>query len=153
MKPKFSKQKLFYKDLVTEDTPVILRDLNGSIIVKTIDDLTNTYFKREDGKETGTANYQVWSATGWNNIKQVIRHEVDKNVYRVNTPARSVGVTKDHSLIDHLGNTIKPTQCKLLEAKLSTTSSIKEAPFRITLDKISADIFTSRSINEQKAFV
>ena len=90
-------------------------------------------------------------SNGWNNIKQVIRHKVDKKVYWVNTPSGSVCITEDHSLIDHLGNKIKPTECTPFRTKLFATWLINEPLFKVKLDKILADIVTSRPIAEQKA--
>ena len=89
----------------------------------------------------------MWSATGWNKIKQVIRHQVDKKIYRVTTPSGAVCVTEDHSSIDYLGNKIKPTECKPYTTKLLTTPLIKETPFKISLDKLLNDIFSTSTFD------
>ena len=157
IKPKYGdRAKLLFTDSVTEDTPVLVKDENDKIIVKTIDNLTKEYRVREDGKEYGKMNYKVWSHDGWNEIKNMIRHAVNKDIYRVVTKTGSVCVTKDHSLIDHLGNKIKPTKCRPRETKLMVNYPIRDNFRNITLSQILHSINNARverTIEEKKAFV
>jgi DNA polymerase elongation subunit (family B) len=45
------------------------------------------------------SDMEVWTHKGWAKIKRVIRHKVDKKIYRVSTKNGVVDVTEDHSLI------------------------------------------------------
>ena len=157
IKPKYGDEaKLLMTDSVTDDTPVLVKDENDNIFIRSIDNLTKKYETRRDGKEYGKTNYKVWSDGGWNEIKNVIRHEVNKDIYRVSTKTGSVCVTKDHSLLDHLGNKIKPTDCKPKETKMLTGHPIHNSFRNIKLDQILYDIDdeeVERTIEEKKAFV
>ena len=111
--------EIIYGDSVTGDTPVIIRRDNRIHIV-TIESLNESWadypgFKIEEtdlyNKEQGFINAQVWSNGQWADIKRVIRHKCNKKIYRVNTLKSYIDVTEDHSLIDTLGNKIKPDQC------------------------------------------
>ena len=118
IKPKYGDRgKLLFTDSVTEDTPVLIKDEDVNIYIRTIDNLTKEYKTREDGKEYGETRFKVWSDGGWNEIKHVIRHSVDKEIYIVSTKTGSVCVTKDHGLLDHIGNKVKPTDCRPNETK------------------------------------
>lgn len=106
------KIEIVYGDSVTGDTPLILRDpLTKLVTIKTIESLCeeNTWqdypeFKIMDtlnirnNKQFALTDYQVWSDSGWNNIKKVIRHKTNKKIYRVTTATGCVDVTEDHSL-------------------------------------------------------
>lgn len=53
---------------------------------------------------------RVWSDVGFTKILKVMRHRTNKRLFRVTTAgAGSVTVTEDHSLLDHLGRVLKPT--------------------------------------------
>jgi hypothetical protein len=151
------KATLLMTDSVTEDTPILLKDDDDdNIYIKTIDDLTDEYLMRDDGKEYGKTNLKVWGDGGWNEIKNVIRHKVDKEIYRVCTKTGSVCVTKDHSLLDHLGNKIKPTECRANETKLMIGHPIFDSFRDISLEKIMKDILddkAERTLEEKQAFV
>jgi hypothetical protein len=103
--------EIVYGDSVTGDTPLLLRDsLTKLVTIKTInslinDECWNSYpeFKILDttvrtNKEYGLTDYEVWSDSGWNPIKKVIRHKTNKKIYRVTTNTGCVDVTEDHSL-------------------------------------------------------
>ena len=157
MKRKYGgRAKLLFTDSVTEDTPILVKDEDDNIYIKTIDNLTKEYKKRRDGKEYGKTTLKVWGDGGWNKIKHVIRHEVDKEIYRVSTKTGSVCVTKDHSLLDHLGNKIKPTDCKPNETKMMTGHPIHDNFRDVKLDQILHDIDdqdVERTIEERRALV
>lgn len=53
---------------------------------------------------------ESWTHNGWEKLRRVIRHKTKKKLYKVITDKGEVVVTEDHSLIDHLGNQIKPNQ-------------------------------------------
>lgn len=111
----FPGSEVIYGDSVTGDTPVILRNDHNHISIKTIEKLGQEWKPYDQSKEQSNvdANYQVWTANGWANIKRVIRHKTTKKIYRVLTRIGCVDVTEDHSLIDGNKNLIKPTECEI----------------------------------------
>jgi hypothetical protein len=100
------------QDSVTGDTPLLLKNTVGFLEIKTIDDLSNVWTKRND-KEVANCTFQIWSDNGWTNIKEIIRHKVTKKIYRVLTHTGVVDVTEDHSLIDSNNNEITPSACNI----------------------------------------
>jgi DNA gyrase/topoisomerase IV subunit B len=105
------------QDSVSGDTPVTLK-INGQIIIKNIEDLTETFEIKQDGlsissKEYGKCDYEVWTDQGWTNIKHIMRHKVSKKMYRVLTHTGCVDVTEDHSLLNEQGVKITPKECKI----------------------------------------
>jgi DNA polymerase family B len=92
--PVFLETSVVYGDSVAEYTPVLVRRENEAPRFKRIDEIDCTY--------------QVWSASGWTDIKRVISHKVTKQMYRVWTHSGCVDVTEDHSLIDTDYNLITP---------------------------------------------
>lgn len=126
-----SNAEYIYGDSVTGDTPIILRDAEThDIIVKRIDEINEDIeswslyeeFKPFDSYKSNRrnkqqyktdSNLQIWTASGWSNIKRVIRHKCNKKIYRVATHNSVVDVTEDHSLLDESGTKIKPLDCKI----------------------------------------
>ena len=103
------------QDSVTGDTPLLLKNGN-TIEIKNIEDLTTEFNYQENnisGKEYGKTDYQVWTETGWTNIKHIMRHKTTKKIYRVLTHTGCVDVTEDHSLLNKNAEKIKPTECKI----------------------------------------
>ncbi len=100
------------QDSVTGDTPLLLKNTVGFLEIRTIDDLSNVWTKRND-KEVANCEFQIWSDNGWTNIKEIIRHKVTKKIYRVLTHTGVVDVTEDHSLIDSNNNEITPSDCNV----------------------------------------
>ena len=104
--------KLVYGDSVVGDEPLLLRDKDGKIEIRTIKSLSNKWeayenFKPFDtvtsnriNKEKSKCDYEVWANDKWNPIKKVIRHKNNKKIYRVNTLNGVVDVTEDHSLLN-----------------------------------------------------
>lgn len=80
-------------DSVTADTPLLVRKDN-KIFVKTIDEIDTSY--------------EVWSDLGFTQIRNVIKHKVKKQIFRILTHCGSVDVTEDHSLLDLEGKEISP---------------------------------------------
>ena len=111
---------VIYGDSVTGDTPLLIKYPDGTIDIKTIDDLTDTYipyknfkplYADRSDKQQGFIDAKIWAGNTWADIKRVIRHKTNKKIYRVNTFQGCIDVTEDHSLIDINGNEIKPTDC------------------------------------------
>ena len=118
------KPKVIYGDSVVPDTPILLKDRDNNIVIKTIDNILNddnkweeyNVFKSEDNnlknkEHQQNINYQVWTDKGWADIKRVIRHKTYKKIYRVLTNNSAVDVTEDHSLLRKTGKQIKPEEC------------------------------------------
>jgi DNA gyrase/topoisomerase IV subunit B len=96
-------------DSVTGDTPILVKNTNGLINVKNIEDLCTTWVGND--KEYGLSDYTVWTECGWSNIKSVMKHKVSKRIYRVVTHTGIVDVTEDHSLLKEDGVKITPQEC------------------------------------------
>ena len=121
--------RIMYGDSVTGDTPLLLQDNNETVYIKKIKSLGETdwlpydEFKAGDithwDKEQRSTEYKIWTTTGWSKIKRVIRHKTNKKIYRILTHSGCVEVTEDHSLLDHTGTIIKPTEC-IIDTKLMT---------------------------------
>ena len=121
---------IVYGDSVTGDEPLILRNSEGLIEIKTIESLSQiweTYenFKPFDtiqsnrrDKQKSFVNYEVFANNRWNPIKKVIRHKTNKKIYRVNTHCGVVDVTEDHSLLNSEREKIKPGECVVGETTL-----------------------------------
>lgn len=108
--------QVVYGDSVTSDTPVLVKH-HGRVFLRCIKDLpTDPYGwrKRDDGKEYATpaTGLLVWSDSGFTTIKQLIRHDVSKQLHLVTTESGAVVVTEDHSLIQKNGSVIKPKELK-----------------------------------------
>ena len=128
-----SKAEIVYGDSVPGDEPLILRDENGMVTIKTIESLSNDWEQYENFKPFDTiisnrrekqkafVKYEVWAKGKWNPIKKVIRHKTNKKIYRVNTHCGVVDVTEDHSLMNENFEKIKPEECIVGETKLSHT--------------------------------
>lgn len=112
------KAKIVYNDSVAEYTPVLVR-MNGKIewieIKELFEiDIEKKFLDRGDVKERYLVEgIEIWSDKGWTKIKEIIRHQVSKRMFRVKTGSGCVDVTEDHSLIDVNGNKISPKDCKI----------------------------------------
>lgn len=117
--------KVIYGDSVTRDTPIMLRNpKNGMVTFKKVEDISSSWssypgfklFDRgifKDTKEYGITDYQCWTDKGWSDIKKVIKHKTEKQIYRVYTEIGYVKVTEDHSLLDKNYQILKPKNCCL----------------------------------------
>lgn len=105
-------------DSVVGDTPVILKNNKGCIEIKTIDTICENWNISQTGKEYSNTDFDVWTERGWSKIKSVMRHRVNKHIYRVTSYSGIVDVTEDHSLLDVQGKKISPKDmdvgCELL---------------------------------------
>lgn len=118
----FEGSEVIYGDSVLGDTPLIVKDEDGNIEIKTIETLGTKWkayeeFKPEDSnrkyKQQSKTNYQVWTSNGWKQIKRVIRHKTTKKIYRILTHTGCIDVTEDHSLLDKNKKKISPKKCKI----------------------------------------
>ena len=112
--------QIIYGDSVTPDTPVLLKNQYGQIIIKTIDSINssniwNSYEddKYNDKQVNDNILYEVWTNEGWKKINKIIRHRTNKKIYEILTNKGYVKVTEDHSLLDKNNNRIKPNECNM----------------------------------------
>ena len=144
--------KVVYGDSVTGDTPILLRNpVTKNIIIKTIEEicLDSEYieypnFKILDQsirleKMYALTNLEVWSDSGWNPIKKVIKHKCDKKIYRIVTESGCVDVTEDHSLCTPELEKIKPNQVKVNQELLHSFPSDFKQPYP-TLMQLHSDV-------------
>jgi DNA polymerase elongation subunit (family B) len=108
----FPGAKVRYGDSVTPDTPLVIRQ-NGQVKIIRVDTLVDVYEKRDDGKEVGKIDAEVWTENGFTPIQQVVRHKTTKDIHRVLTHTGVVDVTEDHSLLLEDKTMIKPSQVSL----------------------------------------
>jgi len=117
----FPHARCVYGDSVTGDTPLILRDSSGNVMIKTIETLSDEW-ESYDGFKAGESNrrekqqascdLEIWVTDHWAKINRVIRHKTLKRIYRINTHIGCVDVTEDHSLLNADGEIIKPSECE-----------------------------------------
>lgn len=101
------------QDSVTGDTPILLKDNENNIHIKTIQSIS-TKWKFIGNKEYGhMRNYSVWTSRGWSPIVHIMRHKTSKRIFRIHTNTGIVDVTEDHSLLNTEHDKIKPKLCKL----------------------------------------
>ena len=102
------------QDSVVADTPLLLKNINGMLEIKTIDEINNEEWITDiNGKEISTTNYKIWTEKGWTNINKVIRHKVNKRIFKVLTHTGCVDVTEDHSLVKQNKEEISPKDVKI----------------------------------------
>src|SRR6056300_935805 len=104
----FQGAKVRYGDSVTPDSALLIRH-NGIVKTIRIDALVSSYETRSDGKEfSDVRGIEVWSDTGFTQIKQVILHKTQKTIFRVLTHTGVADVTEDHSLLSADKREMKP---------------------------------------------
>jgi len=145
------------QDSVVGDTPLLLKNKNGLIEFKTIEDLVKPDdFKsiiNDDSisvKEYGDVEYEVWTEKGWTKIKHVMRHMVEKDIYRVLTHTGIVDVTEDHSLLNKDGQKITPKECVIGGELLHSFPLFEENnSYKITAkDSYNQGLLYSKNSNE-----
>lgn len=113
--PAWKGSKVIYGDSVSHDTPLLLR-VRGKLVTSTIEDVAEkdgaqweTYGDKERAALTGV---EVWSddkdTFRWTKVHYVVRHQTQKQMYRVCLIDGYVDVTEDHSLLRSNGVEIKP---------------------------------------------
>lgn len=69
---------------IFRDTPVILRDKEGNIILKKIGDIRIVWFYNTEKKhDEGFINYEIWSYKGWTSINKITRYKTDNDIYKI----------------------------------------------------------------------
>lgn len=112
-----------YGDSVAAWTPIWIRK-NGRVQLLEIGQLVNCqqFLRCADGKEVCPMDsdnlIQIWSDGGWTNLRHIVRHLINKPMYRIITSDSLIDVTADHSLLDVHANPIQPEHC--LNKKLLT---------------------------------
>lgn len=109
--------EVVYGDSVTGDTPLLIKTNDVNIV--RIDKLDKTcegsWYTRDDGKQEFIVQnaIQVYSDTGFTQIKRIIKHHNKKQIYRIVTDSGIVDVTEDHSLLLPDGTEIEPHKLKV----------------------------------------
>jgi len=119
---------VIYGDSVTGDTAIMVRDkTTGMVEIKTMETMSDAWVDYENFRpwdpertEKSQAKFdgQVWANGKWADVVRVIRHKVNKKMYRVNTFQGCVDVTEDHSIVALNGTKIKPTECVIGETDI-----------------------------------
>jgi DNA polymerase elongation subunit (family B) len=133
---------VIYGDSVSGDTPLLVRDKNGVVDVKTIECMSKDWVEYENfrpwderltEKEQTAFEGEVWANGKWAKVIRVIRHKVNKKMYRVNTFQGCVDVTEDHSLVGIHGDKIKPGECVIGKTEILHTypSEFVEVPLML----------------------
>lgn len=100
--------QIVYGDSVIGSTPLILR-IDGNIVVRRIETLTNRWYAYRDGKEScELTGVESWTEQGWTPVKRVIRHVCTKKLVQVHTYTGNVVCTTDHSLVRSSGEKVAP---------------------------------------------
>jgi DNA gyrase/topoisomerase IV subunit B len=117
------------QDSVTEDTPLLLKNNNNLLEIKTIDEINNSKWIDYNTKEESTSDYKIWTDQGWTTIKRVIRHKVNKRIFRVLTHTGIVDVTEDHSLIKENNEEISPKDIQVNDTLLHSFPNFFEKKY------------------------
>lgn len=105
--------KVVYGDSCADYTPILIRKKTSEKYIEEyieIKDLVDEdkYYEYNGKQISVIKNTDVWSDNGWTPIKFIIRHAINKQMYRVNTFNSFVDVTEDHSMILKNGEEIPP---------------------------------------------
>lgn len=122
------------QDSVTGDTPLLLKSQNDIYTIKTIDNISSNWILMPNGKEESLTDFNIWTDKGWTKIVKVIRHKVNKKIYRVLTHTGVVDVTEDHSLIKSNGEEIAPRDCLIGQDLLHSFPKFNETKIDIPND-------------------
>ena len=130
-------------DSVTYDSPCILKNIETSEIeIKPICEINNEIWYEDNltlKQYSLCDKYLIWSDNGWTKIKSVMRHKVNKPIFRVLTHTGSVDVTEDHSLLSKNGKAITVKECKENKTELLHHKYIQKEYF-------------DKNINEEYAY-
>lgn len=145
--PKKFGGKLIYGDTDTllPDSPLIVKNKNGDIEYRTMEELSNGDWKLTiTGKEISPSQdgLLVWSDVGFTPIKYVIRHAITKPLIRVTTHVGSVECTLDHSLLWENGEVAKAS-----DVKIGSKLCISEMP--LPIDTPETPIYPNNLTNEK----
>jgi len=160
----FPGSKLVYGDSVTGDTPLLLKNKDDKIEIKTIETLCKEWGSYEEfkpfdtnrtEKQQGKTDYQVWTNNKWSNIKRVIRHKCNKQIFRINTHCGCIDVSEDHSLLNKNMEIIKPVECQIgteLLHSYPNFENVKPLKFMDIFNKL-YEIEDELTIEEKEAFI
>ncbi len=128
-------------DSVTGDTPILCRMHDGTMTYRTIDRLgSGSWETRVDGKEYQLCDdLEVWSDTGFTPVRHIIRHAVNKRMFRVRTMSGFVDVTEDHSLLRPNGDKVKPKDLVVGEQLLHADLPTQPIPQKVAFDEDRAE--------------
>ena len=129
----------YYMETVTKDTPIVLKENEINKLLR-IDEIvgedwyvdSNIVTSWEFKEFANCNNFQIWTSYGWQNIKKLVRHKSEKNIYRIKTKQGIVDVTEDHSLIGMDREIIKPCDLVMGEELLHNLMNFDER--QITFD-------------------
>lgn len=110
--------RVIYGDSVAPDTPLLLRKENGNITIKSINQLVLDWEDApidKTGKQHKVPDetFEVWTEQGWTEVQNVMKHKVNKKMYRVLTHTGLVDVTEDHSLLSKECKEVTPRDLKI----------------------------------------
>ena len=109
-------------DSVTFDTPCILKNIEtNEIEIKPICEINDNMWTEDifTTKQYSMCDkYLVWSDKGWTKIKSIMRHKINKKIFRVLSRTGCVDVTEDHSLLNKNGEKITAKDCIIKKTEL-----------------------------------
>jgi len=98
---------------VTEETPVIIKDGFNNIKIIPIENLMPQSYQTLKNKEWKVkGNISIWSDIGWQKIKYVSKHTVNKKMYKIKTVKGFIECSENHSLIIN-NKEVEPKTLKL----------------------------------------
>ena len=163
LQPYFGQENIqcHYMDSVIKDTPIIIKE-NEIIKILRIDEIIgdedwyvdNNIITSWGCKEFADCNnVQIWTSNGWQNIKKLVRHKTEKDIYRIRTEHGIVDVTEDHGLINKNREIIKPCDLEIGEELSHNYMEIGEP--QITFDEIINKIYNiePETLREKEMFV
>ena len=163
LQPYFGRENIqcHYMDSVTKDTPIIIKE-NENVKILRIDEIAddedwyvddNVVTSWEYKEFVDCNNIQIWTSEGWQNIKKLVRHKTEKDIYRVRTKHGIVDVTEDQSLINKNREIIKPCDLEIGEELLHNFMNFQEP--QITFNEIINKIYNiePETLREKEMFV
>ncbi len=140
--------KIIYGDSIPKDEVILVKHKKtGLVEYKYIEELGDKNwidypgFKlfdeeiRHEKQYSLESDYLVYSSDNWTEIKKIIRHKTNKDIFTISTKNGIVSVTSDHSLLDKNKVVIKPTECKINETELLTKLDITDYTNNETFEK------------------
>ena len=118
--------KIIYGDSVTGETPILI-SRNGEEKYVEIQSL----FKHEDSGynrhyKVPKKRTMVWSDRGFTEIKYVMKHRTQKQIFRIVTTSGIVEVTEDHSLLRDDGTEVCPKDLRVGDCLLASDHPTKK---------------------------
>lgn len=128
-------------DCFTDDTALLIK-INNNVSIISIDSL---YDNNKNGAQL-IENIQVWSNTGWVDIKAIKQKKTKKHILTINTYCGIIRCTEDHKLLLENGDEIKACDIKLGDKlmrnrRINSISKINEDMSRKELVTLSKDLY------------